>query len=337
MRIDPIIVVAFSGISPFHLAVPGMVFGEDRRDDGVPLFDVRICGAGPGELMTTGGFSVRPRYQLDALVDASTIIIPSWPDPREKPPASLLTALRAARDRGARLVGLCLGTFVLAAAGVLDERPATTHWLWAEELARNYPRIDVRKRELYIDCGDLVTSAGGAAGIDCCLHLLRAQCGTTIANKVARRLVVPAHREGGQAQYIERPMPKIPGGHDHFSRALDWTVRHLHEPCLLGEIAARAFMSRRTFTRRVRETTGTSFGSWLTNERLAFCQQLLETSDRSIDDIAGATGFGSTASLRQHFKTAFGVSPTRYRRGFRVSAAGAVTAPRQARRRGRRP
>ncbi len=337
MSIDPIAVVAFPGISPFHLAVPGMVFGEDRRDDGVPLFDVRICGTQPGEIMTTGGFSVRPRYRLDALTDASTIIIPGWQDPRQMPSASLLTALRTARDRGARLVGLCLGTFVLAAAGVLDERPATTHWRWAEELARTYPRIEVRKHELYVDCGDLVTSAGAAAGIDCCLHLLRKECGTAIVNKVARRLVVPAHREGGQAQYIERPMPKVPGGHDHFSKAMDWAVRHLHEPCPLDEIAARAFTSRRTFTRRVRETTGTSFGAWLMNERLAFCQRLLETSDQSIDEIARAAGFGSAASLRPHFAAAFGVSPTRYRQGFWVGETRAMARPHQAGRPDRRP
>lgn len=337
MSVDPIVVVAFPGISPFHLAVPGMVFGEDRRDDGVPLFDVRVCGVKPGEIVTTGGFSVRPRYRLDALADAATIIVPGWRDPRERPPASLLIALRAARDRGARLVGLCLGSFVLAAAGVLDDRPATTHWRWAEELARTYPRIEVREHALYVDCGDLITSAGAAAGIDCCLHLLRKECGSAVANKVARRLVVPAHREGDQAQYIEWPMPRAPGGRDHFSKAMDWAVRHLHEPCPLDEIAARAFISRRTFTRRVRDTTGTSFGAWLMNERLAFCQRLLETSDRSIDEIARAAGFGSAASLRPHFGAAFGVSPTCYRKGFQVHKTNTMIRPRQAGRRGRRP
>ena len=204
--------VAFDGISPFHLSVPCVVFAEDRSDGGVLGFEFRVCSIDPGPLSTTAGFSIAATHGLDALADADTIIVPTWRDPDEAPPAALLDALRAAHARGAQLVGLCLGAFVLAAAGILDDRPASTHWAWADDFARRYPCVRLDPDVLYVDDGNVVTSAGTAAGLDCCLHVLRKMCGAQAAIHVARRLVVPPHRQGGQAQFIQQPVaPNVRG------------------------------------------------------------------------------------------------------------------------------
>jgi transcriptional regulator GlxA family with amidase domain len=309
-------VVAFDRISPFHLSVPCAVFGEDRSGGGLPDFDFRVCAAETGALTTTAGFSIAVTHGLEALADAHTIIVPSWRDPDEAPPAALLDALRAAHARGAQLVGLCLGAFVLAAAGILDDRPASTHWAWADDFARRYPRVRLDPDVLYVDDGDVMTSAGTAAGLDCCLHVLRKMCGAQVANYVARRLVVPPHRQGGQAQFVQQPMPPNPRG-DRLSGLLDWVSGHLDLPHTLDTLAGRALMSRRTFTRRFRLATGTTVGAWLLAQRLARAQQLLESSDASVEAIAGTAGFGSAASLRQHFADAFRTSPSAWRREFR--------------------
>ncbi|QQC63607.1 helix-turn-helix domain-containing protein [Paraburkholderia ginsengisoli] len=309
-------VVAFDRISPFHLSVPCAVFGEDRSGGGLPDFDFRVCAAETGALTTTAGFSIAVTHGLEALADAHIIIVPSWRDPDEAPPAALLDALRAAHARGAQLVGLCLGAFVLAAARILDERPASTHWAWADNFARRYPRVRLDPDVLYVDDGDVMTSAGTAAGLDCCLHVLRKMCGAQVANYVARRLVVPPHRQGGQAQFVQQPMPPNPRG-DRLSGLLDWVSGHLDLPHTLDTLAGRALMSRRTFTRRFRLTTGTTVGAWLLAQRLARAQQLLESSDASVEAIAGIAGFGSAASLRQHFADAFRTSPSAWRREFR--------------------
>ncbi|MHB8453926.1 MAG: GlxA family transcriptional regulator [Acidiferrobacterales bacterium] len=311
-----IAVVAFHGISPFHLSIPCMVFGEDRTAGGVPRFDVRVCAAEAGPLSTSAGITINTGYGLEQLKRADTIIVPSWRDPEETPPARLLEALRKARQRGACLVGLCLGSFVLAAAGVLDGRPATTHWLATETFARRYPGVRLNREVLYVDDGKVLTSAGAAAGIDCCLHLLRTWCGAKVAGYVARRMVVPLHRQGGQAQYIEHPLP-VPAQGERLSGVLDWAQRNVHRPLGLDVLASRARMSRRTFTRQFRKVTGTTTGRWLLNQRLALAQQLLETTDRRIDVIAERAGFGSAVSLRQHFRATFGIAPSTYRRGFR--------------------
>jgi transcriptional regulator GlxA family with amidase domain len=308
--------VAFDGISPFHLSVPCVVFGENRNEGGVPPFDFRVCAVEPGALSTTAGFSIAATHGLDALDEAHTIIVPSWRDPAETPPAVLLDALRRAHARGAQLVGLCLGAFVLAAAGILDGRQATTHWAWAEDFARRFPRVRLDPDVLYIDDGNVLTSAGTAAGLDCCLHVLRRMCGAQAANYVARRLVVPPHRQGGQAQFIQQPVPPNLSG-DRLSGLLDWVRGNLNEPHTLDALAERALMSRRTFTRRFRLATGTTVGAWLLAQRLARAQQLLESTDRSVESIAGIAGFGSTASLRQHFAEAFRTSPSAWRREFR--------------------
>ncbi|CAB3681609.1 HTH-type transcriptional regulator CdhR [Paraburkholderia phenoliruptrix] len=309
-------VVAFDRISPFHLSVPCVVFGEDRRGGGVPHFDFRVCAAESGPLTTTAGFSIAVTHGLEALAEAQTIIVPSWRDPDEPPPAALLDALRAAHARGAQLVGLCLGAFVLAAAGILDDRPASTHWAWADDFARRYPRVRLDRDVLYVDDGNVLTSAGTAAGLDCCLHVLRKMCGAEVTNFVARRLVVSPHRQGGQAQYIQQPVPPNVR-EDRLSGLLDWVRGNLDAAHTLDSLAARALMSRRTFTRRFRLATGTTVGAWLLAERLGRAQQLLESTDESVEAIAGMAGFGSAASLRQHFADTFRTSPSAWRREFR--------------------
>jgi transcriptional regulator GlxA family with amidase domain len=213
------------------------------------------------------------------------------------------------------VVGLCLGAFVLAEAGLLDGRPATTHWNLAAAFARRYPKVKLQPEVLYVDDGDVLTSAGTAAGIDCCLHLLRVRYGAETANRAARRMVVAPHRQGGQAQYIQQPMP-ITAERDRLAPLLEWLGRHLDVPHALDNLAQRALMSRRTFTRRFRESTGTTVGQWIQNQRLALAQRLLETTDHPVERVATGAGFGSAVSLRKHFTSAFKVSPTAYRRQF---------------------
>ncbi len=309
-------VVAFDRISPFHLSVPCLVFGEQRP--GVPPYSLTVCAAEPGPLRTSAGFSLHTEHGLEALQRAQTLVVPSWRDPHERPPQALLDALVAAHQRGAQLVGLCLGAFVLAEAGLLDGRTATTHWAWAEQLAQRFPRVKVDAEVLYIDDGDLLTSAGTAAGLDCCLHLLRQRCGAQVANRVARRLVVAPHRQGGQAQFIEQPLPASAQG-DRLGELLDWVRTHLDQPHSLDSLANRALMSRRSFTRHFRRLTGSTVGAWLLAERLAYSRRLLESGEQSVEKIAGLAGFGSAASLRQHFNAALGLSPLAYRRSFRAS------------------
>jgi len=316
MHTDTVAVIAFDRMSLFHLSVPCAVFGEDRQARGVPKFTVLVCAAEKGLLRTTAGFSIKPRYSLKALTQARTIIVPSWRDPLEPPPEPLLSALRRAHSRGARIVGLCLGSFVLAAAGLLEDRPATTHWAWSDALSKRYPRIRMQPDVLYVDDGDIVTSAGTAAGIDCCLHLLRSQCGAEIANTVARSMVVPPHRQGGQAQYIEDPI-RVKATDDRLADLLDTVCHTLDAPHSLDTLAARARMSRRTLTRRFQKMTGTTVGNWLLARRLGFAQRLLETTDHSIENIASQAGFRSVSSLRHHFNALLKTSPSAYRRAFR--------------------
>ncbi len=309
-------VVAFDRISPFHLSTPCIVFGEDRSDGGIPQFDFCVCAAEPGPLMTTAGFTIATSHSLDAFASADTIIVPSWRDAEETPPAALLAALRAAHARGAQIVGLCLGAFVLAEAGLLDGRPATTHWGWADVFARRFPRVRLDPDVLYVDDNDILTSAGTAAGLDCCLHILRKLHGAKAANYVARRLVIPPHRQGGQAQYTQQPVAANPRD-SQLADLLDWVRAHLSETHTLDSLAQRVSMSRRTFTRHFRQATGATVGAWLLAARLAHAQALLETTALPIDTLAQDAGFGSSASLRQHFAAAFGTSPSAYRRLFR--------------------
>lgn len=314
-----IAVLAFDGISPFHLSVPCLVFGEERLADGSPRFKVPVCALERGPLTTAAGFRIEARHGLRTLRAADTVIVPSWHDDLRAAPPALLRALQHAHARGARVVGLCLGAFVLAQAGLLDGRKATTHWRLAPLFAQAHPQVQLQPDVLYVEDvagGRVLTSAGTAAGIDCCLHLLRSLCGPEVANRAARRMVVAPHRQGGQAQYIEQPVrPSVE--RDRLSPLLEWLQRHLQQTHSLDDLAQRALMSRRHFTRRFREATGTTVGQWLQAQRLALAQRLLEGSDQPIEAVAVESGFGSAMSLRQHFQAAFRVSPSAYRRQFR--------------------
>ena len=319
---ETIAVVAFDGVSPFHLSVPCMVFGEDRTETGAPRFRMRVCAPEPGPLQTNAGFTLVVPHGLEAIRRAQIVVVPSWRDDGRPAPPALIRALQAAHRRGATVMGLCLGAFVLAEAGLLDDRPATTHWNLAAAFAKQYPKVKLQPEVLYVDDGDVLTSAGTAAGIDCCLHLLRVRYGAETANRAARRMVVAPHRQGGQAQYIQQPMPAT-AERDRLAPLLEWLGRHLDIPHELDNLARRALMSRRTFTRRFRESTGTTVGQWIQNQRLALAQRLLETTNHPVERVATGAGFGSAVSLRKHFVSAFKVSPTVYRRQFSRAEEGA--------------
>jgi transcriptional regulator GlxA family with amidase domain len=316
MNQGSVAVVAFEGISPFHLSVPCLVFGEDRRGDGIPPYDMRVCVAGRSRRVeTSAGFSITADHGLEGLSGAATVIVPSWRSTAETPPPALLDGLRRAHDGGARIVGLCLGAFVVAAAGLLDGRRATTHWRYAGELAARFSAVQVDPDRLWVDLDDVVTSAGTAAALDCCVHLVRRDHGADVANRLARRLVIAPHRSGDQSQYIERPVTSTDAP-DELGSALDWARRHLDQPIGVDELAARAHLSRRSFTRHFRAVTGTSPHQWLLHERLTVAQTLLETTNISIELVAERSGIGSAATLRQHYQRRFGTSPQSYRTAF---------------------
>ena len=314
MSTPRIAVVAFDRISPFHLSVPCVVFGD--RHPGTPAFELLVCAGEPGPLTTTAGFGISLSHGLEALTNADIVIVPSWRDPNEAAPPALVAALRAAHLRGAQIVGLCLGAYILAAAGLLDGRKATTHWAYATDFAQRYPLIQVDADVLYVADENILTSAGTAAGIDCCLYMLRQRHGAEIANSVARRLVVPPHRQGGQAQFIEQPLPAS-ASDSRLAGLIDWVRANPALPHTLDTLAARALMSRRSFTRHFRQLTGTTVGNWLLGERLALSQRLLEGSSQDIEQIARLTGFASPITLRHHFRKTFGVTPSAWRESFK--------------------
>lgn len=314
VRAPVIAVVAFDRISPFHLSVPCVVFGD--RHPGAPPFDLRVCTAERGPLSTTAGFALMVHHGLEAVDAADVVIVPSWRDPAERPCAALMASLIAAHRRGAQIVGLCLGAYVLAEAGLLDGLRATTHWSYARDFASRFPAVQLEPDVLYVDAGQVITSAGTAAGLDCCLHMLRARYGGDCANHVARRLVVPPHRQGGQAQFIEQPVPS--GAHDtRLAGLMEWVRAHLDQPHDLESLSVRALMSRRTLTRRFRQLAGMSVGDWLARERLQLAQRMLEAGNLPVARIAELTGFGSVAAFRQQFRAALGVSPSAWRQTFR--------------------
>jgi transcriptional regulator GlxA family with amidase domain len=253
---------------------------------------------------------------LEAMADADIVVVPAWNHPEQVAPVALTDALRQAHARGAQVAGLCLGAFVLGDAGLLDGRRATTHWACRGLFAQRFPQADFHPDVLYVDDDHVITSAGTVAAIDCCLHLLRQRHGADVANRVARLLVTPPHRQGGQAQYIEQPVPTLPSEH-RLPGVMEWAREHLSEPLSLDALAEVARMSRRTFTRRFREATGTTVVRWLVAERVAKAQQLLETTDMPIERLATEAGFGSALSLRQHFAGQVRTSPSSYRRAFR--------------------
>ena len=307
-------VLAFERISPFHLSVPCVVFGESHP--GVPAMQLEICAERPGLIPSSVGVGLQVQQGLQAMAAADVVIVPSWTDPELPASPLVLKALRAAHARGALVVGLCLGAFVLAQAGLLDGRQAATHWAHAADMARLHPEVQLMPDVLYVQDGQVLTSAGTAAALDCCLHLLRQRLGQAVANRVARRLVTAPHRQGGQLQFIEQALPST-GRHERLSGLLQSLQTRLHERHSVDACAAQVAMSRRTFTRQFQQHTGQALGDWLLHARLQQVQLLLESSDLGMDAIAVQTGLGSAASLRRHFQRRFAVSPSAWRQTFR--------------------
>ncbi|WP_131758160.1 helix-turn-helix domain-containing protein [Actinomadura fibrosa] len=311
------------GILHFEMALAFELFSTLPPVPVEHWYELVVCGAGP--VRADGRFLLEPDAGLDRLARASTVIVPGWAEPDTDPPADLVDAVRAAHEAGARVASLCTGAFVLAAAGLLDGRRATTHWLHSEALAARYPRVEVDPDVLYVDEGDVLTSAGKAAAMDLCLHLVRRDHGSVIANAVARKLVVPPHRPGGQAQFVAAPVPE-PRAHP-LSDLLAWAVQRLDEPLTVDDLARRANMSSRHLGRHFRSVAGTTPLQWLLTQRIRRAQELLETTDDSVDAIAEATGMGTAATLRRHFNRTVGVPPDAYRRTFRSRRDDAARAP----------
>ena len=310
-----VVVVVHSKVEPFELAVLCEVFGTDRSDDGLPVYDFAVVTAEPGPVTTNIGFTIDLPYDLARLEEADLIAVAPPGSPDAESPPELLEALRRAVDRGARVLSVCTGAFVLGAAGLLDDRPCTTHWRHADALQRRFPRARVDPDVLYVDDGAVLTSAGSAAAIDLGLYIIRQADGVAVANAIARRMVVPPQREGGQRQYVETPVPSSQA--DTLEPLLSWMLANLGEDMSVEDLAARVHLSPRTFARRFRAETGATPHHWLTGQRILLAQRLLEESEHGIDTVADIAGFGSAAVLRHHFVRRVGTTPQAYRRTFR--------------------
>ena len=311
--IRSVAVPVLDNVFAFELGLICEVFGLDRPDEPeLPTFDFAVCTPRPGPVRTMSGFGLDVAHGLERIATADLVAVPAIH--RDTPvPDELVTALRAAHDRGARLMSVCSGAFVLGRAGLLDDRDCTTHWSYADELARRFPRARVNSDVLYVDCERVLTSAGTAAGIDAALYLVRQEFGERVANRLARRMVMPPHREGGQRQYVDRPVPIEA---DTLTETLSWMTEHLDADLTVDELAQRAHLSARTFARRFRSETGTTPHHWLTGQRVLAAQRLLEETDRPVETVADLVGFGSAAVLRHHFTRRVGTTPTDYRRTF---------------------
>lgn len=314
-------VVAFEGLMAFEYSVVWELFGRPRPEFD-QWYELSVCAADPSPVRGVGGFVLEAEDDLSGLDRAGTIVVPGWRDLEAPYPPELLERLRDAHARGARLLSICTGSFVLAATGLLDGKSATTHWMYTDLMARTFPAVRVEPGVLYVDEGSILTSAGSAAGIDLGLHVIRRDHGAAVANAVARRLVVPPHREGGQSQYIAHPTPKEPEG--GLSPLLDWVREHLADEHTVDSLAARAGLSPRTFARRFQQSVGTSPHRWLTRERIFRAQELLEKTAAGIDRVAEQAGFGSAQVLRLHFRRHLETTPAAYRKTFqgREAAAG---------------
>jgi transcriptional regulator GlxA family with amidase domain len=312
--LSSVAVLAYDGVSMFGLGVTAEVFGCDRSAEGLPGYEFAVTAAEPGVIRTDVGLPIIVDAGLDRFAAADLGIVVCWDQPDVLPPEPVLEALRALARRGGRVLSQCTGAFVLAAAGVLDGRRATTHWRYAARLASRYPAIDVDPGVLYVDDGQVITSAGTAAGIDACLHLLRLEHGAAVANAVARRMVVPPHRDGGQAQFVPVHVDEADDP-ANLASLHEWTLQHLQEPVTVGDLAAHALMSPRTFARQFAARTGTTPHQWLIRARLMRAQELLEQSDDSIEQIAALCGL-SPLMLRRHFSRMCGTTPQAYRRTF---------------------
>lgn len=306
-------VVVLNGTTQFELGIAYEVFGIDRSALTPSWYEFMLVAGEPGAVRTEAGFLLDTPHGLDALTRADTIVVPACNDGVGT--EEVRDALCAAHARGARIASICTGAFILAEAGLLDGRRATTHWAHTARLVADYPDVDVYPDVLYVEDAGILTSAGAAAGIDLCLSMVRADFGSDVANAVARRLVVPPHRDGGQAQFIDAPMPR--GDADALGPLLDWALTRLDEPLTLDDLARHAHISTRTLVRRFQAATGTTPLQWLLRQRVRRAQHLLEATDEPVERVASLAGFGTAANLRQHFTRAVGVAPMAYRRTFR--------------------
>jgi AraC family transcriptional activator FtrA len=310
-------VLAYDGLCTFEFALAVEVFGLRRPELGVPWYDFKVCALERGALRAEGGVRMQVAHGLRAIEAADTVVVPGWRHNLEEPiPTPLLSALRRAHARGARLVSICSGAFVLAATGLLDGKRATTHWRYTELFAQRFPKVKLLPDVLYVDEGQLLTSAGSAAGLDLCMHLVRKDYGAAIANQVARRLVIPPHREGGQAQFVPEPIAPVESG-SALSMLLSWALENLREPISVRRLARRAGMSERTFCRRFYAQTGTSPARWLITQRVIAAQRLLETTRLAVEAVADRVGMGTATNLRHHFREHLTTTPIQYRRTFR--------------------
>ncbi len=312
-----IAIVVYDGFAPFELGVACEVFGDDRWvPPGDPWYRLFICGDDSAPVTADGGFQILVPHGLETLASMNTVIVSPTYRPREVP-EGVFEALRSAHARGCRILSLCSGAFVLAEAGLLDGRRAATHWSECEELARRYPLVSVDSGVLFVDDGDILTSAGSAAGIDLCLHIVRQDYGSEVATQLARQLVVPPQRDGGQAQYIEKPLPVLDST-NLFADTVAWLQEHLDEPVKVEDLAARSAMSPRTFARRFAAATGTTPYQWLLRQRVQLAQRLLEISHLPIETVAEKSGFGTAGNLRKHFGRIVHTSPQAYRHTFQA-------------------
>ncbi|NUR69202.1 MAG: helix-turn-helix domain-containing protein [Hamadaea sp.] len=312
-------VLALPGVIPFELGIPSRIFGA-ADDDGRPRYEVAVCTLDGGPVQTEAGFSITVEHGLELFASADTVVLPPF-HPIEavapgSPVAARLASALSALPAGTRKVAICTAAYALAACGLLDGRPATTHWHEADDFQRRFPLVKVDAGVLFVDDGDVLTSAGVASGVDLCLHLIRRDHGSEVAALAARRCVVPPWRDGGQAQYVERPVPTESGAGTAATR--EWALRRLAEPVSLQQLAAHARMSVRTFTRRFRDEVGMTPGQWLIRQRVDRARGLLESTDLPVEQVARQSGFGTALSLRQHLRAVAGVSPADYRRTFRA-------------------
>ncbi len=322
-------ILCLEGLVAFDLTAPAQAFGLAHRDDGLPLYEVTTCSPDGGAVRSTSGFAVSPAAGLGALRRAATVVVPGYADLLQPPPAEVLAALRAAAARGTRVLSVCTGAFALAYAGLLDGRRATTHWGWAAELGARFPAVTVEPDALFVDEGQVMSSAGLSAGIDLSLHVIRSDFGAAVGAAVARYMVAPPHRDGGQAQFFDRSVAVVPGmrGQQHGSceAGLEptrrWATERLERPLDVAAMADHAGLSPRTFARRFRIEMGTTPLQWLLGRRVLAARQLLESSELPVEDVAWRCGFGTAASLREHFRRATATTPTAYRRSFRVAVA----------------
>ncbi len=325
MALQQVSVIVLEPVGVFEFSLAVEVFGVDRSDDGIRPFDFRVCAVEPGRPLASknlDAFTITPQRGLDAVVGSDLVIVAATaPRADDDYPPEVLETLRSAYEAGARVLSLCSASFVLGAAGLLDGRRCTTHWMYADQMQERFPAAIVDPRVLFVEDDRVVTSAGTAAGIDACLHIVRTELGAAVATRIARRMVVPPQRDGGQLQYVEMPIPCCSA--DSLAPVLEWAVANIGEPHTVSTLASRAVMSERTFARRFAAETGTTPHKWLNQQRILAARTLLESSDLPVDQIAARVGFNSPVVLRERFREVIGIAPAAYRRRFGSAEAGA--------------